>query len=684
MSGRALPLVVALVAACASVGMPPASLVPSLPLRRVVVYRNGLGYFERAGRSASGHLKLRLRQVEVDPFMKSLAVLAPQGGTVVGSVAALVYVKDSTDVELDLTVAPDRDLTVGYVAPTSAWRSFYKLLIGGGQDGVLQTWAAVDNNSDQDWPGVHLTLATGEPSPPPDPEAALFAPADADRDHDRIPDAIDACPDEPETYNGYQDEDGCPDHARVLPYKGLAILDRIYFAPGSDQVKKEAEPLIDALAAAIKDRPDIKLVDVQGHSSEDERGTAFVAEARAVTVRKALVARGVPRERLVVRAFGATRPLCTMKNENCRSLNRRVDFAIHRRELPRPEPVAGAPAGGVAGPAVPRPPDGEGLRYEIATPVTIPARSSAMVAVANQRLAVAEVYFYRPQASAPGSDSHLYRAARFQCPGGASFSGPVAIYARGSYAGDSTVDCSRPGELSLVPFGLDAATTVHAVREPVSEPGRIVKIARGLFTLEDRQLLRTRYELAGGRPGARGYLRHEPRDGYATDQLPPGSEQEGGVDLIPVDLDGDGGAVASIEESRLARREIDLREEPGIDLQPYLAGTRALPAGLAERLRHLTELRAAADRLDVEQELLRRQVDDGAQRLIEVRGDLEAAERSKTAGPLRRQLAEEQAKVERANEALSRQATQLATERDDKRAQFRAQLGDLVYDPAGP
>jgi len=32
-----------------------------------------------------------------------------------------------------------------------------------------------------------------------------------DSDQDGLPDAIDACPAEPETYNKYQDEDGCPD-----------------------------------------------------------------------------------------------------------------------------------------------------------------------------------------------------------------------------------------------------------------------------------------------------------------------------------------------------------------------------------------------------------------------------------------------------------------------------------------
>jgi len=33
----------------------------------------------------------------------------------------------------------------------------------------------------------------------------------ADRDGDGIPDSVDRCPDEPEDYDGFQDDDGCPD-----------------------------------------------------------------------------------------------------------------------------------------------------------------------------------------------------------------------------------------------------------------------------------------------------------------------------------------------------------------------------------------------------------------------------------------------------------------------------------------
>jgi hypothetical protein len=61
------------------------------------------------------------------------------------------------------------------------------------------------------------------PTPPPAPppaEVAAPAPAKkADADGDGIPDSRDACPNEPEIFNGVEDEDGCPD-----PKAGPAIV----------------------------------------------------------------------------------------------------------------------------------------------------------------------------------------------------------------------------------------------------------------------------------------------------------------------------------------------------------------------------------------------------------------------------------------------------------------------------
>ena len=52
-----------------------------------------------------------------------------------------------------------------------------------------------------------------------------------DRDRDGIVDAQDRCPDQPETRNGYQDEDGCPDRVPDVDSDGDGLVDRLDACP---------------------------------------------------------------------------------------------------------------------------------------------------------------------------------------------------------------------------------------------------------------------------------------------------------------------------------------------------------------------------------------------------------------------------------------------------------------------
>jgi len=169
-------------------------------------------------------------------------------------------------------------------------------------------------------------VARAEGSPPP----PLMGSA-GDRDGDRIPDDDDGCPDEPETYNGFEDDDGCPDQGRVRVMKGrLEILDAIYFQAGKDEIASVSFPLVDAIAATMNANPQIRLVEVQGHTARGEKDRLATNRANAVV--KALGERNVDRTRLVARAYGNAKPVCTQKNEDCLSKNRRVEFVILSRE----------------------------------------------------------------------------------------------------------------------------------------------------------------------------------------------------------------------------------------------------------------------------------------------------------------------------------------------------------------
>jgi outer membrane protein OmpA-like peptidoglycan-associated protein len=186
---------------------------------------------------------------------------------------------------------------------------------------------------------VDTPVTTAAPPPAPVPAATPVARppveetagyAGADNDHDGIPDSADRCPNEPETYNGFEDDDGCPDRGRVILRMGrIEILDKVYFASGHTELKPVSLPILRAMAATLNGNPSITLVEVQGHT--DEREPARAAQTRAEAVKRWLTQNGVAANRLVVRSYGGTRPVCAQHDEPCRARNRRVEFLILQR-----------------------------------------------------------------------------------------------------------------------------------------------------------------------------------------------------------------------------------------------------------------------------------------------------------------------------------------------------------------
>lgn len=180
-------------------------------------------------------------------------------------------------------------------------------------------------------PSVRPPVATSSPVAPAAKSAAPPPPA-ADADGDGIPDVADKCPDERETLNGWEDEDGCPDERFVDIGDPEIKLDTIHFASGTTKFVDASKQTVHDLAQMLLKYPEFALVELDGFADDQEPAANDVKLSleRAKVVMAAFVAAGVDAGRLRVMGFGAYCPLELGSSVAARERNRRVEVKILR------------------------------------------------------------------------------------------------------------------------------------------------------------------------------------------------------------------------------------------------------------------------------------------------------------------------------------------------------------------
>src|SRR5690606_24926855 len=131
----------------------------SMQLRRVILYQNGIGYFERTGHVAGGTLALDFARPELDDVRKTLTVIDRLGRVVATVDVTTTDAKAKTvALRVRLTATRAHDLLVGYAVPTATWKAAYRVVLDArAPTALLQGWAMVSNRTQEDWRGVQLT-----------------------------------------------------------------------------------------------------------------------------------------------------------------------------------------------------------------------------------------------------------------------------------------------------------------------------------------------------------------------------------------------------------------------------------------------------------------------------------------------------------------------------------------------
>ena len=590
-----------------------------LPIKRVVVYRNGVAYFERAGHVEKDEVRFKMRQAEVGDFLATLAVME-QGGSSVRSAA--FPMKDETGKPRDAKAEePDKalrnvvlaldgkahDLQVGYIAAAPVWRPSYRLVVQPGGQSDLQVWGIVQNLSGEDWTSVRLSLVAGAPIAF---DARLATPIIPDRPIVTDSGEVIISVPKSETSLADEDKDGIPDDAEATKNK-----------PVGTPATTESPPPADAPAPTGGLRG--------GVSHEEERNEAGKTEQKK---------------------------------------------AEHRREVSRNgyvQPSQPRNVSSLAAVAV----QGGTTRYDIPDAITVPDKNATMVMLLARRIPGEAIYLFAPDDGVPDSTSHPFHVVRFEnVTGGVLERGPIAVFQNGSFLGQGLLDPLAASAFATVKFALERAIGVESHQKSDVQGTRLSKIENGNLWLEHDVVLKTTYQIQNGSDLAVKLLvKHLRRSGARLYQPPQGTEDNVGTGsaLVPTQLSAHAKQDVVVDERSAEPEYADwfgIAADKAV--KAYLADPRA-DARVAQQLSALWPLRGQIVAKQDQRSKLANELGQLQSEAAQKRADLRAIEKNRAADALRRSLTARIGVISSREETLTAQNIQLGQDLSELQVRWR-------------
>jgi hypothetical protein len=646
-------------------------------LGRVVVYRNGVAYFERHARVQGNELRLEVPGQRLDDFLKSLTVVDVKTGKLV-PISFPTLEDEADEVTIALALPKDRvhDLKITYVTESPSWKPSYRLELHGKKPARLEAWAVVHNVSGEDWKNVAIGVGS---------TSALSFRYDLRSVH-----FVDRATLSDETVLGIAPPSGgspytvAANEVQVLgavKVPGKAEAPKRYRpvaeskASGAGMGRAAASPALEAIEdaregeepspadgglvqVAQRARATKQKIRVEGYAKPADKDRRGASLANANAVRDGLVKNGVPLDQIDVVATGA------VSNDVARVV------AVGEGTVQPAQPTA----------ASSDEPLGDAY-FLTQRPLDVEKNHSAMVSVLAVDVKAEPVYFYDP-ISSRGSKRFAFRAVAFSNPSDHTLDpGPVTVYADGQFLGEGLSDPIQPKSHAFVPFSLDKKVIVDTKESGREEIDRLVTVQRGVLTTEARRVKTTEFSLTNrGQARTVVYVRHVLGAGFRLEAPATGFEKFREGYLFPVEVPAGGTATLRIEEGTPISKTVDIRTTSGVeDLKLYLRAAQArLDAETRTRLDQIVEMHRAMMELEERRQTAILQTDTYRERIDELNAQLVSLRKVSQAQALSQNLARKMDEISQRLQKLTIQVADFDGQILAERVKLEDRLAELT------
>jgi hypothetical protein len=665
--------------------------VDNVALGRVVVYRNGVAFYERRATVSGGTLTVSVPRDRVDDFLKSLTVVDALTGK---PLPVSIPREQSNDgpylvMKLQLPSKDKAEIVLTYVTESPAWKPSYRVVVGDKGKVMLEGWAIVDNTSGEDWKGVLVgvgsssalsfkydlwsvrqvqreTLASeerfaiapptgvspygGNPAPGANGEAVLTELGD---DEIRRPEGH---PEDKNTKRVAEKDDDDAPTAQPSPPPPMAPMaeESVELTGSSGGGRRHRTVRTESPKKAMPTR-----------AAPPPPVAANLSETRVATGDQKM--RSLPPailnsdRTIVIEGYADANRDGAFARANDRAnivKNQLIDQGVAPARIKIEPKVAPGNAERVRLVAAAQPaqegqtkaqkamdidaqPVGES-NFANPMPMTVEKGASAMVSMVRKETDGEVVYLYDSE-SERGNEHFAFRAVKFKNPTDSTLeTGPMTVYGNERFIGEGLTESVPPKSTAVVPYALDRQIVVERTENEEDRLSKLVTLQRGVMTAEVQHIRHQKLTLTNRLTTiAKVYLRHTVKKGWKLIEAPPAYQRVGESHLFEVDLKPGESKEVEIAEATPLERTLDLNAEVTLDMMKIYVDSAVGSPELKAQLKGLLGIHKKLVDLSQQQDSLRRRLDDYRERMDELHGQIITLTAVKSGGSLMSHLKDE-------------------------------------------
>jgi hypothetical protein len=327
-------------------------------------------------------------------------------------------------------------------------------------------------------------------------------------------------------------------------------------------------------------------------------------------------------------------------------------------------------------------------RFDIGERVTLPDGSASMVQLVNQLVPGEQTFLYKPGGSGQGYEYNPYRVIRFQNDTDFVLEpGPISIYAGGSFVGEGLSEAIASHDRATIPFAAEPSISVHSSTESSGDALKITKIVRGVMEVESFHRITTSWTVQAkpSKTGLRVLVR-QPRaadgdngdNGYKLIDPPKETETLPDGYFIPILVAPDqASASLSVVEQTPSKLTLDVWDDKAPELLKQLLAAPELDKKARAALEPIVAARQAIGRIDTELAGLEAQQAEIDERANQERQNLFAIQKDPKAAPLRKRLSQRLEELTQKGAEIGRKIVELNSQRLERKIDLEDKLRDL-------